>query len=408
LNLLNQVIFQFLKRVLDLSNNFLNDIPKDLFKLKRNASLIETLNINKNNLSRLPKEAFVHLTSVKYLYLNDNKFTLISNFSFGYMLNLIELYLANNMIQFIEVKAFYIDEKSYVGPGLLEKLDLSHNRLESINSTIFSYLTNLRYLVLNNNLLKSIDVNSFYGVNYLISLDVSMNQLDRLDFLRNKNFSYMRYLKLSHNRLEYINASAFANLKSLKQLDLSSNKIRGLSDCAFYGIQETIKKITLNYNNIRLVDSCSFMLGFRYMRIVQMLHNPLNCLNNCEFFYSIYNPPYSIDFEGTECINGAVSGFNCNLLQYERINEECKRRLAIQNCPNSNSYIEFEMREFQRQKSAKKLFNTNEQILNLQEEIQIYETSLVALENKAKSSYKVSSFLHSVCILLFSSQILLF
>jgi Leucine-rich repeat (LRR) protein len=341
-------------KYLDMSMNHLVEIPDTLFKF---TNRIEILKINSNYLKEIPRESLKYLTSVKYLYLNDNEFKKVSNFSFGYMLNLLELYLANNRIESIDTKAFFIDDRSFVGPGLLEKLDLSHNLLETLNSSIFSYLTNLRYLIISNNLIKRIDFNSFYGINYLITLDLTMNQLSKIDFLQNKNFSYMRYLKLAHNNLEYINGNSFYNLKSLKQLDLSSNKIRGLADCAFNGIQDTIKKITLNYNQIRLINSCAFMLGFRNMRLIQVLHNPLNCTNNCEFFYSIYNPPYSISYEGTECINGAVSGLNCNLMQYQRINHECRRRLQWQKCPNSKTYQEFEMREFLRRRMSNKKSN---------------------------------------------------
>ena len=385
-------------KYLDLSMNQLFEIPHSLFKF---TEKIETLKMNSNSLKEIPRVSLKYLTSVKYLYLNDNRFSYVSNFSFGYLLNLLELYLANNQIVTIDTKAFFIDDKSFVGPGLLEKLDLSHNRLETLNASIFSYLTNLRYLIINNNLIKKIDFNSFYGVNYLITLDLAMNQLNKIDFLQNKNFSFMRYLKLAHNNLEYINGNSFYNLKSLKQLDLSSNKIRGLADCAFNGIQDTIKKITLNYNQIRLINTCAFMLGFRNMRIIQVLHNPLNCTNNCEFFYSIYNPPYSISYEGTECINGAVTGMSCNLFQYQRINHECRRRLEWQKCPNSKAYQDFEMREFLRRRMSNKKSKedsnwTNSydfESLNTKEIKQPvsqfnYETVLEALPNASGSIYK--------------------
>lgn len=166
--------------VLDLSFNFISRIPHQFFA-DQNTSL-ETLCLNQNQLAQIPKESFRHLTHVKYLYLNRNRIQALGNYSFGYMKNLIELYLAENQINTIEINAFNIDPMSFLGPGLIEKIDLSYNRLGHLNASIFFYLTNLRYLILNNNQLKHIDKVSFTGVNYLISLDLSLNQIEELNF----------------------------------------------------------------------------------------------------------------------------------------------------------------------------------------------------------------------------------
>ena len=224
-----------------------------------------------------------------------------------------------------------------IGPGLIEKIDLSNNRLTTLKSNIFSYLTNLRYILLNNNLLKHIEKDAFVGVNFLVSLDLGLNKLSDHDltFLSHANFSKLRHLKLSHNHLTYIKASQFVCMGSLSTLDLSSNQISHLSDCAFHGLQATIKKLLLNYNLLTRINSCAFSLEFNNLRFVEVIHNPINCSNNCEFFFTVYKPPYSIDYKGIECIDASFNNQKipvCSQFHYEHIHRRCQKRLLNNNC----------------------------------------------------------------------------
>jgi Leucine-rich repeat (LRR) protein len=322
---------------LDLSFNYISHIPISLF-VSANSSRLEYLYLNNNFLKRVPKEAFEHCTSVKYVYLNSNQIGKLKNYSFGYMYSLLELNLANNLIDEIEVNAFFIDEKSMIGPGLIEKIDLSNNRLAVLPGKIFSYLTNLRYLLLNDNKIRKIDMKTFYGVSYLISLDLSVNKLKYLHFLANRNLSSLRYLKLSNNLLKNLNHSQFSYLKSIKTLDLSSNGIEYLHECSFYGIQGSIKKLILNYNQIKHIEPCTFTHGFKSFRFVQILHNPIDCNDNCSFFFTVYNAPYAINYEGTECSDKSNLLMECSFKQYANISAECKRKQFLNSCELSEYY----------------------------------------------------------------------
>lgn len=324
-------------KYLDLSENSLNTIPDHLFN--HHSLKIETLYLSRNNLSELPKEALKYSSSVVYLDLSHNRIQKLVNYSFGYMYNLLELYLSNNQIADIEINAFYIDDKALVGPGLIEKLDLSNNLLTYLKSPVFFYLTNLRYLLLNNNLLKSIERETFYGVNFMITLDLNINNLTELGFLSNKNFSRLRYLKLAHNNLTSIEPGQFIHLSSLKLLDLSSNQIENISDCAFNGIENSVKKLILNFNSLTQINSCAFTIGFKNNRFVQILNNPINCSNSCDFFYSVYNPPYSINYVGYECSGNWTNLADCSIEHYQSIYLECKQRLIAKNCTKSSTKL---------------------------------------------------------------------
>lgn len=186
-------------KYLDLSVNLLQTIPEKLFTSQKNS--LETLWFSHNYLETIPREAFHHLSALKYINLNCNRIRAIHNYSFGHMSSLIEVSLAANMIDSIEPEAFMIAQRSLLGPGLIEKLDLSANKIVSLNQTVFFYLTNLRHLVLGNNKIKFIDRKVFRGVSFLITLDLSFNQLSSLDFLANRNFSLVRYLTVSKRHI---------------------------------------------------------------------------------------------------------------------------------------------------------------------------------------------------------------
>jgi Leucine-rich repeat (LRR) protein len=278
---------------------------------------------------------------------------------FACSLHLIRLYLNNNSIKSIDKYAFFIDERALVGPGLIEKIDLSLNKLEYLNDQVFSYLTNLRYLILNNNMIKYIEARAFYGVNFLITLDLSMNQLRSLDFLSTNNFTHLRHLRLANNLITTLNAGQFVQFKSLRILDMSSNLIDAISDCAFNGLEENIRKLILNNNLINKINSCSFTLNFKQLRMVQILFNPLNCSsNNCEFFFSVYHHPYSINYMGLECINNSTVGLpQCTKAQYEKIYKQCRNKTDPNHCEHALAKSAFAVQNlnYLRQKDQHKI-----------------------------------------------------
>jgi Leucine-rich repeat (LRR) protein len=173
----------------------------------------------------------------------------------------------------------------------------------------------------------------------LISLDISMNQINDISFLNNKNLSLLRYLKLSNNQLTELKGFQFDKLANLKTLDLSSNFIDNIADCAFHGLQGTLRKLFLNYNQIIRINSCAFSIDFKYLRFVQILYNPMECYDNCQFFFTVYQQPYSIRYEGIECVSNLATVSNqkrqyirCTFKKYKRIYQQCYQKLLKQEC----------------------------------------------------------------------------
>ena len=329
ISIIHENSFQHLTNleVLDLSSNLIKNLTST-FLFESQIFNLKFLNINFNLIETLSLNTLKYLQNCKYLHLSNNKLTTITNYTFGYMKSLIEIDLAFNSIQNIDAEAFNIHKYSYLGPGLLEKIDLSTNYIETLPTNLFQYLINLRYLLLNKNMIKTLDTKLFEKVNSLIHLDLSLNSISNLSFLLNENFKNLKYLKLSNNLIKSIPNRQFKYLRSLRYLDLSSNKINKINDCSFYDLKDSIRKLILNYNFISTINACAFTHGFKQIRFLHLLFNPINCTANCNFFHILFNEPYALSYLGDECLvnNLDFSMLSCSFGEYENISSTCEKR----------------------------------------------------------------------------------
>ena len=148
-------------------------------------------------------------------------------------------------------------------------LDLSEKELSDVNSLESG---NLQKLILNNNLIKSINW-KINALPHLTELRISNNELQSFDFLN--LIPYIRILDLSANKLvdDYLktictykltklqnlnlsnnsfrNVPVFGNFPMLESLDLSHNYILGAAPAAFEGI----KALDLSYNSLQKLDN---------------------------------------------------------------------------------------------------------------------------------------------------------
>ena len=336
---IHEYSFKYLNNLelLDLSSNSIKNLTSvhlfeyQIFKLKYlnlNMNLIELLNLN----------TLKYLQNCVHFFLNNNKLTKIRNYTFGYMNRLVEIDLSMNSIHTVDIDAFNIHKYSYLGPGLIEKLDLSSNLIRNLPANLFQYLTNLRYLLLNKNLIEKLDTNLFNTTHSLIHIDLSLNLIRDLQFLLNKNFKTVKYLKLNNNLISQVYNNQFTYFTQLRQLDLSSNHIRIIGDCAFYHLKDSIRKLILNHNQIRSINSCAFQYDFKHIRFLHLVDNPINCTANCHFFNILQNRPYALNYFGSECLanNFDLSILNCTDEHYKNITLTCEKRKF---CVSENDHI---------------------------------------------------------------------
>ncbi|KAM0734458.1 Leucine-rich repeat-containing G-protein coupled receptor 4 [Formica fusca] len=86
-----------------LAGNQIDEINAQTFA---HLSLLEMLDLSRNKLSFLPEELSKSLTSLKYLNVESNQFTSLESLSLTSMLPLMEVYLAMNPLEYLDVSYF--------------------------------------------------------------------------------------------------------------------------------------------------------------------------------------------------------------------------------------------------------------------------------------------------------------
>ena len=91
---------------LDMSSNSISELANSIF-FDPCKSLV-TLVLSQNLMKHVPKSSIKYCIKVKHLYLNDNRIKVLQNYSFGFMKNLIDVYLSGNLrLNFINMPCFY-------------------------------------------------------------------------------------------------------------------------------------------------------------------------------------------------------------------------------------------------------------------------------------------------------------
>jgi Leucine-rich repeat (LRR) protein len=159
---------------LDLSSNSIRNVSEsnDFFKIKCNSKL-QSLDLSSNLIVALDMDTFRHLKALKYLRLRQNQIKTISLFAFSYdTSNLIELDLSGNQLADDSMEFLL-----FASLANLKYLNLNNNRLSTLSNHLLFNLYSLEQLRLAGNNLKSFDL--FGGVNknneYLTLIDLSHN-----------------------------------------------------------------------------------------------------------------------------------------------------------------------------------------------------------------------------------------
>ncbi|KAI5629473.1 toll-like receptor 5, partial [Silurus asotus] len=260
-------------QMLHLQYNSIRSLPKDIFKgltslhtldLSFNSityisnpnvfpKSLRTLSLARNHLGSVDPKAFSSLTTlelsgnhrntfkdlaesgIKTLDLSNGSIFALKNSVFSHMPDLIEISLADNVINQIERDAFN-------GLDNLGFLNLSNNLLDKIHSDTFNHLRNLETLDLSNNNIKMLMSESFQGLNNLVNLLLSENSLQSLYTIG--NLPSLQILYLDNNKI----TSTFdfqSQTRNITTIDLRYNKLDNA---------ENIYKILVEFPNIEIIS----------------------------------------------------------------------------------------------------------------------------------------------------------
>lgn len=189
---------------------------------------INYLLLNNNRIKNLEPNAFSLLDELKHLDLSNNNLSFINN-DFENLKNLDLLNLSNNNISYINLTAIYADninlsnnnlsdisivdiEKDWSSINLsfnkltsmplvknsrINELDISNNKLQSLNATFISE-SDIKHLNASNNQIHEFKITEI--IQSLTVLDLSFNNFSEFT---SSNFSKLKHLNLSDNYFEF-------------------------------------------------------------------------------------------------------------------------------------------------------------------------------------------------------------
>ncbi|KAI5697778.1 hypothetical protein M8J75_015495 [Diaphorina citri] len=215
-----QFYFSFKLRILNISHNRLRSLPRDVFS----NTIIEKLDISYNSLVTMPSNALggIGLT-LRDVDLSHNQIEHIDSTMFIELPMITNLNLSNNRLTILP-------DNTFISVNTLIQLDLSSNPLRANFKELFHYLQKLKYLYLSNT-----NLNSFPHLPLpdLLILDMSNNNIDSVTENCAELLGKLRRLNLSGNQIQAVPSNIWSSVPFLKELDLSNNPIRLITKDSF-------------------------------------------------------------------------------------------------------------------------------------------------------------------------------
>ena len=263
---LDQLLKDRLNKTIDLILNWL-DLPY-LKDVKLNNSHISKLDLSNNNIKSIPEDFFSRLKFIKEIILRENSISDLTNF-------------------------YRNIEKKLCAFIYLETLDLSSNKISSVDGNNFDKLKNLKVLYLHRNQIKILSIDDFNKFNQIKELRLGNEGMIFDEDLSFKKFSNLDLLDLSYCKFKPLNSNLFAGLKNLTNLDLFEIKLINVTENIFFEFKN-LKKLSL----------------------LSVVENKEQFLNIFSFIPAQYNLEH-LDISGNNLIS--LDGLNLNQFSKLRI-----------------------------------------------------------------------------------------
>ncbi|XP_071599100.1 toll-like receptor 2 type-1 isoform X1 [Heliangelus exortis] len=171
----------------------------------------------------------------------------------------------------------------FIPPGLTDKitvLNLAHNRIKHIQSQDLQQAVNLRALLLQSNIISSIDDDSFSSLGKLEILDLSNNSLAYLSPVWFEQLFSLQHLHLQGNTYwELGESSPFSGLRNLSSLHLGNPWFSTIRQRNFEGI-EVLQKLWIEGGNLSQYEAGS-------LRPIKRINHMIINLRNATVFSAV-------------------------------------------------------------------------------------------------------------------------
>ncbi|XP_055613623.1 insulin-like growth factor-binding protein complex acid labile subunit, partial [Uranotaenia lowii] len=244
LNDMGPEVFMSFKKIktLDIHGNQLVSLKKGQFKGLREA---EILDLSFNNITKLDASHVSDLTKMTWINVSHNALTEITRGTFARNAVLRVLNMAFNSIKKIDANTFrgmrflrrlYLNDNmiSDVGRGTfgsvtrIGTIDLARNRIKKVDYQMFFQLNYAEIINLAENEIIEIQKDAFKDL-YLTHINISYNRLETIEPKSFINCANMTVLDLSHNLIKSIPRTAFDETTYASEWILTHNLLTNMS-----------------------------------------------------------------------------------------------------------------------------------------------------------------------------------
>ncbi|XP_041419770.1 leucine-rich repeat and immunoglobulin-like domain-containing nogo receptor-interacting protein 2 isoform X2 [Xenopus laevis] len=166
-----------------------------------------------------------------------------------------------------------VNPEDFVSYPLLEDIDLSDNIISNVEPGAFNSHFNLRSLSLKGNRLKLVPIGVFTGLSNLTKLDISENKIVILLDYMFQDLHNLKSLEVGDNELVYISHRAFSGLVSLEQLTLEKCNLTAVPTDALSHLHN-LYSLHLKYLSINVLPPFAFKRLF-HLKILEISYWPL-------------------------------------------------------------------------------------------------------------------------------------
>ena len=195
----------------------------------------------------LPSDSFTSNTQLFSIDLSGNQLSgKMKSGTFSSNNRLSTLVLSGNDLDHVETSCF---------PSSLTTLDISHNKITSLETDAFLVGNSLEVLDLSGNKLESIG-----------------GGLDFSDVSGSKEWSHLRSLNVSFNNIASVEANAFAGLTNIEQISIQKNHVATIQGTAFRGCTK-LKEIDLSGNQLEETLAMGIFENLPALRVITLVGN---------------------------------------------------------------------------------------------------------------------------------------
>ncbi|CAG2158575.1 unnamed protein product [Oppiella nova] len=286
---------------------------------------IDMLYINNSTLTTIPGGVFKNL-DVLNLHISNSKLETISLDAF----NGLEDKLMTLSIQNTQIKQ--LPHLQIQKLRALKSLDLSNNKLVSIESNAFANMQLTTIKLSDNNI--TLSDHAFHGLeSTLKNLNLKATNLQSIPTAIG-NLSSLAFLDLAQNKIKDIAPDLLLNLHSLTAINLERNQIERLHHRVFAGVNDSLSSLSL-LNNLLVhfpSDAISQLTGLRVLDLgfnaIQEI--PFEAFRDNTLLTLLAldgNPLHTIPFEAFQHLNSTLRGLS---IGGKHLECDCRLRWIIQ------------------------------------------------------------------------------